>query len=266
MSDSLADQIATTALYGGNADFVEDLYEQFLKDPAAVTPGWARYFAGLATGAAGASAGSEASHRQIRERLAAQIRRPASSAAPSAAAGADPAGAASAKQAAVSRLIQVYANRGHLIANLDPWACRLGPCPTFSIPSTSACRTPTWKPSSSRAAEPRRFRSAASSRISSPPSSSSTATPSERSSRMSRTARSGCGCRIIFSRSGYSIGSARRRRRTFSGSSRRPRAWSATCTPSTSARSASRSRAATASFRCSTSSCSRKAAPASKRP
>ncbi len=120
MSDSLADQIATTALYGGNADFVEDLYEQFLKDPAAVTPGWARYFAGLATGAAGASAGSEASHRQIRERLAAQIRRPASSAAPSAAAGADPAGAASAKQAAVSRLIQVYANRGHLIANLDP--------------------------------------------------------------------------------------------------------------------------------------------------
>ena len=27
---------------------------------------------------------------------------------------------ASAKQAAVSRLIQVYANRGHLIANLDP--------------------------------------------------------------------------------------------------------------------------------------------------
>jgi 2-oxoglutarate dehydrogenase E1 component len=120
MSDSLADQIATTALYGGNADFVEDLYEQFQKDPAAVEPGWARYFAGLAAGAAGASDGSEATHRQIRKRLAAQIRRPAPGAAPSAAAGADPAGAASAKQAAVSRLIQVYANRGHLIANLDP--------------------------------------------------------------------------------------------------------------------------------------------------
>jgi 2-oxoglutarate dehydrogenase E1 component len=32
----------------------------------------------------------------------------------------DEAGGASAKQGAVSRLIQVYANRGHLVANLDP--------------------------------------------------------------------------------------------------------------------------------------------------
>jgi 2-oxoglutarate dehydrogenase E1 component len=117
MSDSLADQFATTALYGGNADFVEDLYEQFLKDPAAVEPGWARYFAGLRMSAATASASSEGSHRQIRERLAAQLQKPVRNA--PAAPGGDP-GAASAKQAAVSRLIQVYANRGHLIANLDP--------------------------------------------------------------------------------------------------------------------------------------------------
>ena len=116
MSDSLADQFATTALYGGNADFVEDLYEQFLKDPASVEPGWARYFAGLARGAA--PAGAAGTHRQIRERLAAQLPRAAASA-PSAAGG-ETAGAASAKQAAVSRLIQVHANRGHLIANLDP--------------------------------------------------------------------------------------------------------------------------------------------------
>jgi 2-oxoglutarate dehydrogenase E1 component len=116
MSDSLADQFATTALYGGNADFVEDLYEQFLKDPASVEPGWASYFAGLAKGAA--PAGASGTHRQIRERLAAQLQRPAA-AAPTAAGG-ETAGAASAKQAAVSRLIQVHANRGHLIANLDP--------------------------------------------------------------------------------------------------------------------------------------------------
>jgi 2-oxoglutarate dehydrogenase E1 component len=116
MSDSLADQFATTALYGGNADFVEDLYEQFLKDPASVEPGWARYFAGLARGVAPASAAG--THRQIRERLAAQLQRPVAGA-PARASG-ESAGAASAKQAAVSRLIQVYANRGHLIANLDP--------------------------------------------------------------------------------------------------------------------------------------------------
>jgi len=29
MSQSLADQLATTALSGGNAGFIEDLYEQF---------------------------------------------------------------------------------------------------------------------------------------------------------------------------------------------------------------------------------------------
>src|SRR6202453_341995 len=117
MSESLADQFATTALYGGNADFVEDLYEQFLKDPASVEPGWARYFAGLTAGAS-ASARAGGSHRQIRERLAAQLQRPVPGSPP--AAGGDLAGAASAKQAAVSRLIQVYANRGHLIASLDP--------------------------------------------------------------------------------------------------------------------------------------------------
>src|ERR1700679_3590152 len=111
MSESLADQFATTALYGGNADFVEDLYEQFLKDPASIEPGWARYFAGLRTSAADDSARSEGTHRQIRERLAGQLKMPIRH---ESAAACDPAGAASAKQAAVSRLIQVYANRGHL--------------------------------------------------------------------------------------------------------------------------------------------------------
>jgi 2-oxoglutarate dehydrogenase E1 component len=112
MSEALADQLAATALYAGNADFIEDLYERFLKDPAAVDPSWARYFRGLpATGS------DQALHRQIRERLATKLQRTAG-------AGSAPrhgaAEAASAKQGAVSRLIQIYANRGHLIARLDP--------------------------------------------------------------------------------------------------------------------------------------------------
>jgi 2-oxoglutarate dehydrogenase E1 component len=86
MSQSLADQLATTALSGGNAGFIEDLYEQFLNDPAAVDPAWRLYFSGLAGNAA-----VEIAHADT-----------------------------GAKQAAVSRLIQVYANRGHLVANLDP--------------------------------------------------------------------------------------------------------------------------------------------------
>ena len=110
MSESLADQLATTALYGANADFIEDLYQQFLKDPQAVGSTWAQYFRTL-----GSDSAREADHSQIRERLAARLRRPAAAGTMS-----PVADVASAKQAAVSRLIQAYANRGHLIANLDP--------------------------------------------------------------------------------------------------------------------------------------------------
>ncbi len=109
MSQSLADQLATTALSGGNADFIEDLYEQFLKDPNAVDPTWAAYFSRLKDGSA-----REIAHSPIRARLAARQRLPAPGGQSS------ESGGASAKQGAVSRLIQIYANRGHLAANLDP--------------------------------------------------------------------------------------------------------------------------------------------------
>jgi 2-oxoglutarate dehydrogenase E1 component len=111
MSQSLADQLATTALSGGNAGFIEDLYEQFLKDPASVTPAWAAYFKGLK-----GSSSNEVAHGEVRERLLTRQQAPV--AAVSAGSGASD--VASAKQGAVSRLIQVYANRGHLVANIDP--------------------------------------------------------------------------------------------------------------------------------------------------
>jgi 2-oxoglutarate dehydrogenase E1 component len=107
MSQSLAKALATTALSGGNAGFIEDLYEQFLRDPSGVDPTWAAYFRHLQGGAVG-----EVAHTPIRERLLARLKLPPAQSAESS--------GASAKQGAVSRLIQVYANRGHLAANLDP--------------------------------------------------------------------------------------------------------------------------------------------------
>jgi 2-oxoglutarate dehydrogenase E1 component len=112
MSNSLADQLATTALSGGNAGFIEDLYEQYLKDPNALDPKWAEYFRRLQGGAVG-----EVAHSAVRERLKARLTSP-----PLGPRQSIESGGASAKQGAVSRLIQVYANRGHLIANLDPLA------------------------------------------------------------------------------------------------------------------------------------------------
>jgi 2-oxoglutarate dehydrogenase E1 component len=111
MSQSLAEQLATTALSGANAAFIEDLYEQFLKDPSAVPPAWAAYFKRLQ-----GSAGGEIAHTPIRERLLARLKSPPGRSGPQS----PESVGASAKQGAVSRLIQVYANRGHLVADLDP--------------------------------------------------------------------------------------------------------------------------------------------------
>ena len=109
MSQSLADQLATTALSGTNAAYIEDLYEQYLKDPGGVDARWAEYFRQIA------APGAETAHGPIREQLLVRLKSPATQ---GAAAGGQQ--GARAKQGAVSRLIQVYMNRGHLIAKLDP--------------------------------------------------------------------------------------------------------------------------------------------------
>ena len=109
MSQTLDDQLATTALSGANAAFIEDLYEQFLKDPSAVEAQWADYFRTIK------AATSEIAHGPIREGLLERAKLP-----PTAVPMDTKGSGASAKQGAVSRLIQVYANRGHLIAKLDP--------------------------------------------------------------------------------------------------------------------------------------------------
>ena len=111
MNQSLADQLATTMLYGGNASFIEDLYEQFLRDPATVESAWRTYFAALSAGSKG-----EVAHGPIRDQVTARTAQRAGAGSRNGASS-DESGA---KQGAVSRLIQVYAYRGHLNAKLDP--------------------------------------------------------------------------------------------------------------------------------------------------
>ena len=112
MSSSLRDWFASTPLSGANAAFVEALYERFLGDPEAVAPEWRGFFRDLPPGA---SAGRDVPHGPVREEFAARARGPRL--------GAGPAGAGSEsaeKQGVVSRMVQVYANRGHLVARIDP--------------------------------------------------------------------------------------------------------------------------------------------------
>src|SRR5258708_39400661 len=46
-----------TPLYGGNADFLDALYEQFLREPASVGEQWQRYFERLAPAGTGRAHG-----------------------------------------------------------------------------------------------------------------------------------------------------------------------------------------------------------------
>ena len=129
---------ASGALYGGNAAFIEDLYERYLQDPERVDRAWRVRFDAMreaaneplpaAPDAASAPARpvqGEIPHGPVREnfvRLAhesrARAHRPTT-------AHLEP--AAAAKQAAVLRLINAYRFRGHQVADTDPIQLREKP-------------------------------------------------------------------------------------------------------------------------------------------
>ena len=99
-----------TPLFGGNAAFLDALYEQYLRDPASVEEKWRRYFESLP-----GAKGEERAQGPIEAAIAERARQPRRADARDSAVP-----AVNAKQAAVSRLIQLWTNRAHLIAHLDP--------------------------------------------------------------------------------------------------------------------------------------------------
>jgi 2-oxoglutarate dehydrogenase E1 component len=122
MSKKLQEQDAQTPLFGANAGAIEALYQQYIADPSSVAPGWRDYFDGLD------DAATEIAHSEIRHRL----RQAARNGGPGATQSRTKAGTMPVdgeKQAAVSRLIQVYSLRGHQIANIDPLGLMKRPVP-----------------------------------------------------------------------------------------------------------------------------------------
>ncbi len=93
-------------LAGGNADYAETLYEQFLEDPGSVPVDWRRYFDALPEGP------RDIAHGPIQAAFAERVSGQRSSGAATS--------ANDAKQTAVARLITAYRSRGHLAAKLDP--------------------------------------------------------------------------------------------------------------------------------------------------
>ncbi len=108
---------ASTPLYGGNAAFVEDLYERYLQDPESVHLAWRERFDAMHREAA-----NEVPHGPVRQnflRLAQESRTRATARSTERL---EP--AAAEKQSAVLRLINAYRFRGHQVADLDPLGLR----------------------------------------------------------------------------------------------------------------------------------------------
>jgi len=107
--DSLIKQFSQSSqLSGGNAGFIEDLYEQYLIAPDSVGPKWKAYFDGFHGREAGDVPHSAVMAQVQRE---ARLARHAIGAVDEEAAR---------KQTAVGKLVTAYRSRGHLGAQLDP--------------------------------------------------------------------------------------------------------------------------------------------------
>ena len=122
MSKSLKDLYATTPLFGSNAAAVEMMYERYLENPDSVSASWRDYFGTFSDGTA------EVAHGPVRERLLDEARTGRSNGAGTAPRGTSVV-SATAKQAAVSRMIQVFSLRGHQVADLDPLGILERPTP-----------------------------------------------------------------------------------------------------------------------------------------
>jgi 2-oxoglutarate dehydrogenase E1 component len=120
LMSTFLDQYSTSHLQGANATYVEWLYEQYLADPNAVPAEWRQFFGSLA------GPKPDVPHGPIIEAVAKRVRQRVAAVAAASAAGDAP---AIEKQAAVSRLIQVYSLRGHQIADLDPLGLWQRPAP-----------------------------------------------------------------------------------------------------------------------------------------
>jgi 2-oxoglutarate dehydrogenase E1 component len=123
MPQSLKDSYASTPLAGANASYVEALYEQFLSDPQSVPADWRQFFSDPTRGNA-----ADVAHGPVRAGVLERARAPraATGAAAEPAVGGDH---DAANQGAVARMVQLYVNRGHLIADLDPLKLTERPVP-----------------------------------------------------------------------------------------------------------------------------------------
>lgn len=108
MSSQYKAQVDSSGLFGGNAAYIEALYEDYLADPQSVSAEWQSYFAKVR-----GDSQNEHSRLDVQEKFEVLARQPVM-----ASAGGDDVDAA--KQTAVRALILAYRLRAHWGADVDP--------------------------------------------------------------------------------------------------------------------------------------------------
>jgi 2-oxoglutarate dehydrogenase E1 component len=123
MSRSLRELYESSPFSSAQASYVEEQFERFLADPLSVSPQWREFFRPFGTASRPPPPGQEPQAMPARP-------------SPSTATPTFPAPTSDVeKQSSVSRLIQFYANRGHLIADIDPLGLMERPMPRVLDPA-----------------------------------------------------------------------------------------------------------------------------------
>ncbi len=125
MSSLIQEFQQSSQLAGGNADYVEGLYEAWLEDPASVSPQWRSYFEAFKGREAG-----DVPHSEVLARIALAAR-----IAPTLGPSSVVSDAYSESQGGVRKLVTAYRSRGHLGARLDPLDMTVQPdAPDLDLP------------------------------------------------------------------------------------------------------------------------------------
>ena len=103
MSKSIEERLRESFKYGGNSEFLETLYEEYLTDPDNIKPEWKNYFDSIQNGK------NDVSHKSITK----QFRNYKVSKIPQV-------NSKSSKSSDVQNLINAYRRRGHEVAKIDP--------------------------------------------------------------------------------------------------------------------------------------------------
>ena len=103
MSKSIEERLRESFKYGGNSEFLETLYEEYLTDPDNIKSEWKNYFDSIQNGK------NDVSHKSITK----QFRNYKISKIPQV-------NSKSSKSSDVQNLINAYRRRGHEVAKIDP--------------------------------------------------------------------------------------------------------------------------------------------------